>query len=109
VLFPPDVKALIAGHFHTFEVVSFSTPQPPQFVAGNSGDWLDAALPSPFPMSLTPAPGAIVAGIVYSNRFGFMTMEREGAAWAIKAHDRDGVAYTTCTLLEKKAVCRQMP
>ena len=27
-LFPPDVKALLSGHVHLFEVVSFSTPQP---------------------------------------------------------------------------------
>ena len=32
VLLPPNVKALMSGHVHLFEVVSFSTPQPAQFV-----------------------------------------------------------------------------
>ena len=44
-LFPPNVKALMSGHIHLFEVVSFSTPQPAQFVSGNGGDWIDTPLP----------------------------------------------------------------
>ena len=57
VLFPPEVKALLAGHVHLFEVVSFSTPQPAQFVSGNGGDWIDTPLPSPLPAGTTPMPG----------------------------------------------------
>ncbi len=34
VLFPPNVQALLAGHIHLFEVVSFSTAQPPQVIVG---------------------------------------------------------------------------
>ena len=79
-LFPPDVKALISGHVHLFEMVSFSTPQPAQFVSGFGGDWVDSKLPLPLAASLTPAPGAIVSAIVASNRFGFMTMQRDGTA-----------------------------
>ena len=45
-LFPPSVKALLSGHVHLFEVVSYSTPQPAQFVSGNGGDWIDRPLPT---------------------------------------------------------------
>ena len=53
----PSVQALLAGHVHLFEVVSFSTPQPAQFVSGNGGDWIDTPLPSPLPAGTTPMPG----------------------------------------------------
>jgi hypothetical protein len=104
-LYPPNVQALLSGHVHLFEVVTFATPQPPQFVTGNGGDWLDTPLRLPLPPGTTPAPGAVVAAIVASNRFGFMTMERDGARWRMVAHDVRGVPMTTCTLSERRAVC----
>ena len=105
VLFPPSVKALLAGHVHLFEVVSFSTGQPAQFVSGNGGDWVDTPLPLPLPAGTTPAPGAVVASTVATNRFGFMTMERAGAGWRMVARDALGAPMTTCTLFERHATC----
>ena len=48
-LFPPNVEALLSGHNHLFEIVSFATPHPPQFITGNGGDWADEPFPVPFP------------------------------------------------------------
>jgi hypothetical protein len=109
VLFPPSVQALLAGHVHLFEVVSFATPQPAQFVSGNGGDWVDRPLPDPLPPGMTPAPGAVVAGLVASNRFGFMTIERDGTRWRMVAHDARGATMTTCTLFERRATCDPVP
>jgi hypothetical protein len=105
VLFPPNVHALLAGHVHPFQVVSFSTPQPAQFVSGNGGVSLDQPLPMPFPAGATPAAGAVVAGLVSSNAFGFMTLERAGAGWTMTARDVRGTAVATCALRGKKATC----
>ena len=105
VLFPPNVQALLAGHVHIFEVVSFSTAQPAQFVTGTGGDLLDMNLPSPLPAGTTPAPGAVVASMVATNRFGFMTMERDGALWRMVARDARGAPMTSCTLFERRATC----
>jgi Calcineurin-like phosphoesterase len=105
VLFPPDIKALISGHVHLFEVVSFSTPHPAQFVSGIGGDWVDAKLPLPLAAERTPAPAAIVAGIVATNRFGYMTMQRDGAGWTMTARSVKGEPMTTCTLFERRADC----
>jgi hypothetical protein len=105
VLFPPNVQALLSGHVHLFEVVTFATPQPTQIVAGNGGDWIDTPLPLPLPPGTTPAPGTVVAGLVASNRFGFMTMERVGARWRMIAHDVRGAPMMTCTLFERRASC----
>jgi hypothetical protein len=105
VLFPPTVQALLAGHVHLFEVVTFSTPHPPQFVSGNGGDWIDPPLPTPFPAAAMPAPGAVVTGLVATDRFGFMTMERDGAGWRMTARDARGAPMTACALSGRKAGC----
>lgn len=105
VLFPPNIEALLAGHNHVFQMVSFATAQPPQFVSGNAGDWVDQPFPTPFPAGLEPSPGAVVAEIVATNRFGFMAMERAGTGWTMTAWDLHGAALTTCTLGERKARC----
>jgi hypothetical protein len=105
VLFPPNVAALISGHVHLFEVVSFTTPQPVQLVSGNGGDWIDTPLPLPLAAGTTPFPGAVVSGIVATNRFGFMTMERAGSGWTMTARDRTGSPLTTCALTQRRAEC----
>ncbi len=105
VLFPPNVQALLAGHVHLFQVVSFSTGQPAQFVSGNGGDIVDTPLPLPLPAGTPPAPGAVVAGTVATNRFGFMTIERAAAGWRMIAHDARGAPMTSCALFQRRATC----
>lgn len=105
VLFPPTIEATLAGHNHVLEVVTFSTPHPPQFITGNGGDWADEPFPVPFPAGAAPAPGAVVAELVASTRFGFMTMERDGAGWRLQAWDANGQPMTSCTLGRRKASC----
>ncbi len=105
VLFPPTIEALLAGHNHILEIVSFRTPHPPQFITGNGGDWADQPFPVPFPADAQPAPGAVVAEIVSSTRFGFMTMERNGPGWRLTAWDANGQLLTSCTLGERRAAC----
>ena len=105
VLFPPNVLATFAGHNHLLEVVSFSTPHPAQFVFGNGGDFADVPLRLPLPPGTTPAPGAVVAGIVALSPFGYTTMGRDGAGWKLVARDVRGGLMTTCALAGKRASC----
>ena len=104
-LYPPSVKALLSGHVHLFEVVSFSTPQPAQFVSGNGGDWIDTPLPQPLPAGVVPVPGSTMSTLVATNRFGFMTMDRDGPRWRIVAHDAHSAPLFVCTLVERQAIC----
>jgi hypothetical protein len=104
-LFPPNVAAVLSGHVHLFEIVGFSTPQPPQLVSGNGGDLADTPLPLPLPAGATPFPGAAVSSIVATNRFGFATMERAGRGWTMTARDRAGTPMTACTLIERRIEC----
>ena len=103
--FPASIHALLNGHVHLFEVVSFATPQPAQFVSGNSGDWVHPRLPNPLPASATPAPGAVVAHLTSTNAFGFMTIEPDGSQWKMVARDVRGVPMTTCILRDTKVAC----
>ena len=107
--FPPTVQALLSGHNHMLEVVSFSTGHPPQFITGNAGDWLDPPLKLPLQPGIEPAPGAVVAAIVASDRFGFMTMERAGAGWTLRAYDVAGGVLGVCELLSRTARCTPDP
>ncbi len=105
-LFPVAFEALISGHNHLFEIVSFSTPQPTQLISGNGGAWADIALPRPLPSGATPSPGALIGSIVSTNQSGFMTIERDlEGAWRIEARDRQGRFFTTCMLRDSKTRC----
>lgn len=104
VLFPPNVQAVLSGHVHMMQIVSFSTPQPPIFVPGNGGTELVAEF-TEFPPDNTPVPDAVVAGLLHTASFGFMTMERAASGWTITAFDRTGRPQTTCTLFARKASC----
>ena len=105
-LFPSNVDALISGHNHLFEIVSFSTPQPTQLISGNGGAWVDVPLPRELPNGATPSPGARIGSIVSTNQSGFMVIERVlDDAWRIEARDRRGQLFTTCTLRDSKTRC----
>jgi hypothetical protein len=50
-------------------------------------------------------PGAVVANLLHTASFGFMTMERAASGWTITAFDRTGRPQTTCALFARKASC----
>src|ERR1700674_5248302 len=56
-LFPSNVQALIAGHSHLFEMVSFVSAHPTQLISGNGGKGAAAPLPSPQPTGAWGAAG----------------------------------------------------
>ena len=107
LLLPPNVQALLAGHAHLWEQVSFSSPHPTQFVTGFSGTAEDT-VPLPTDTSdVHPAPGAVIdAFSSWVGGFGFMTMEREGGgSWRIEVHDRTGAVKNRCRLTGRQSSC----
>jgi hypothetical protein len=105
-LFPSNFEALMSGHVHLFEIVSYATAQPTQLISGNGGAWADVTLPRELPKGATPSPGAQIGSIVSTNQPGFTTLERGiDNAWRIEARDRQGQLFTTCTLRDSKARC----
>jgi hypothetical protein len=108
LIMPPRVNALLSGHVHVWQEVSFSTPHPTQFVAGFSGTMEDVVpLPAVLPSGATPAPGAVVEHhSSWANGFGFMTMERKGSnQWDVKVWDSSGQQVNTCSIDGRHSVC----
>jgi len=107
LLLPPRVQALLSGHVHLWEQVSFRTDHPSQFIAGFSGT-LEDVVPLPAdPTSVQPAPGAVIHQFsVWQGGFGFMTMERAAAdTWHVGVYDRHGVLRNRCRLQGRQSSC----
>jgi hypothetical protein len=47
----------------------------------------------------------VIADFLSTTRFGFMTMEREGAGWSMRAFDDDGRPMVSCTVAARRAAC----
>jgi len=108
MLFPPKVDVLLSGHIHLWEMVSFKSDHPAQFIAGFGGTQEDIVpLPAIPPPDATPAPGAVVQAMSsWVDGFGFMTMERVSAdRWTAQIRDVDGDVVNTCEINGSKAVC----
>ncbi|MDL2354811.1 MAG: metallophosphoesterase [Pseudomonadota bacterium] len=107
-LLPDGVKAVLSGHVHLWEQVSFSSAHPSQFISGFSGTAEDIVpLPATLPEGVVPAPGAVVRNMSsWIDGFGFMTMERTGATeWTVKVWDTSGAVRNTCTLSGNQSAC----
>jgi hypothetical protein len=105
---PPRIDAMLSGHVHVWEEISFSTPHPTQFIAGFSGTAEDIVpLPATIPAGQTPAPGAIVDHFSsWVNGFGYMTMERQGSnQWNVKIWDLQGKEVNACRIDGSKSSC----
>jgi hypothetical protein len=108
LIMPPRVNALLSGHVHLWEEVSFSSPHPTQFIAGFSGTMEDIVpLPAQLPQGATPAPGAVVEHFSsWINGFGFMTLERKGSKqWDVKVWDTEGRQINACSVEGSHSSC----
>ncbi len=112
LLFPPNVNALFSGHIHVFQMTSFSTPHPTQFISGNAGSWVDEPNFESLPQGASTYGPAVIDQFTTTNQYGFMTMERvwdkntqTGADWVMREWDVDGRLLTTCLLSGSKGKC----
>jgi hypothetical protein len=101
--YPPNTGIAMHGHVHDFQALNFSSNHPATFVAGNGGDNLDAMLPAMFdPNGDLPAPGTAISSFAYSNEFGFLVMDRVGAAgtknWKFTSYRTNGTIIAVCTM-----------
>ncbi|MBQ5965131.1 metallophosphoesterase [Massilia sp. ZL223] len=105
---PASVSMLLSGHVHLWEQLSFSSRHPTQLVSGFSGTAEDTLpLPAVIPPGTGPAPGAVVEHFSsWVDGFGFMTLERSGAAsWEVGVWDRHGRQRNRCTVEGSKSRC----
>jgi hypothetical protein len=108
LIMPPRINALLSGHVHMWQEVSFSSPHPTQFIAGFSGTMEDVVpLPAELPRGAAPAPGAVVEHhSSWVGGFGFMTMERTGTnQWEVGVWDTDGHQVNSCRVDGRHSAC----
>jgi hypothetical protein len=108
-LYPAGVEAALHGHVHTFEALSFAPPHPATIVTGQGGDILDADLPEVLPPGAGDAAGVVPELITHARGFGYLVMERSGAAWTVRARDVDGALIAECTLAAARLQCSRHP
>ena len=99
---PPNVGLMIAGHIHTFEAINYESGAPPQIIAGEGGDLLDAA-----PADLS---GRSVLAMKISNGlslpgYGFLLLTQADGKWTIDVRSADGTSMRTCELAERRLSC----
>ena len=107
-LMPENVKAVLSGHVHLWQQISFSSAHPTQFISGFSGTSGDTVpLPQALPQAGRPAPGAVVEDMSsWVGGFGYMTMERTGVdQWAVTVWDTQGAVRNTCIVTGSKSRC----
>ena len=106
----PNVQALISGHHHTFELMTYVEDLPLQIVSGHGGD--DLSLSAPTVVKDLLINGVKVKdGVGRPGIFGFSMLERApndktGLNWTLTGYDIAGKAIATCDIKGKDASCR---
>jgi Calcineurin-like phosphoesterase len=93
---------MLSGHIHAFEALNYRDTAPPQIIAGNSGDNLDAAPEHVVGLNLG---GQIVKDGMTLPGFGFLMMTKEANDWHIDLYRVDGTAEGHCTLANRRVDC----
>jgi len=96
--FPAGVELSLHGHVHNFQAIDFLSDHPATLVAGHGGDNLDRDIPAQIDETYPSAAGVRVHFIAHANRFGYLVLERSGAAWSVQARAVDGALLAQCTL-----------
>jgi len=97
ILSNSGIQLLLSGHVHLFELLSFADFRPLQLIVGTGGTQLDDKLVDQ--LEGIPVAGTTVSTSHHLNQFGFMTLERLGAAeWLAQQHSSTGEIKLTCRL-----------
>ena len=94
---PANVQALLSGHIHTFQALSYEQDLPAQIVSGHGGDELHSTAPSN-PVGLTINGVKVKAGTGASGVFGFVMLTRDGENWRLTNHDLTGKRRESCLM-----------
>jgi hypothetical protein len=91
--FSNGVKLILTGHIHTFEILRFDVPRPPQVVVGTGGTELDP--PITMTVTGTTVAEAKVTGFETIDRFGYLLFERERNNWKASFRNAAGETLTS--------------
>jgi hypothetical protein len=101
---PPNVQAILSGHIHTFEVMSYMGDLPIQIVSGNGGDRLEENPLAQFDRrQIDDVKVKIGRGVPHS--FGFAMLERNDGEWSVVSYDRHASKLMTCRMRGRTINC----
>jgi hypothetical protein len=103
----PNVQALITGHQHVFEALSYTQDIPVALISGHGGDDLALKVPKD-PVGLTINGMTIKAGIARPGIFGFSLLERvpDGSGnWRFTGFDVQGQKIGSCLMNGRSLEC----
>ena len=101
--FPDAITAVVSGHLHRFQLVSYGAARPTQIVAGQGGSKLDTAKLSDFGgRSLM---GATVATWRDRLELGFVVLDAEPGGWKSTTYDVAGEPGVVCHLRSRDVTC----
>jgi predicted phosphodiesterase len=108
---PSNVQAMLSGHIHTFEVMSYTHELPVQIVSGNGGDELECAREEGKCHRLVNFDGLRIGNVKIKtgrgvpNSFGFAMLERHRDHWAVAGHDAHANMRMTCRMRGRAINC----
>jgi hypothetical protein len=108
-ILPSAIDAVLSGHVHIWEQVSYPARYPSQFVTGFSGTLEDVVpLPQKLPTNYSPVPDVTPdAFSSWVDGFGYMTLERRGARqWDATVWSVDGRVMNRCKIVGRRSRCR---
>jgi hypothetical protein len=102
---PANVEALLSGHQHTFQVLSYVEDLPLQIVSGHGGAELHRLAPSD-PAGLVINGVHVKAGLGTPGRFGFAMLERNSNGWTIINYSTSGEVLASCRFQARALSCQ---
>ena len=100
--FPKTIELMLSGHIHAFESINYAGTLPPQLIAGNSGDTLNAA---PADLSGVNLGGLPVASGFTLPGFGFLILTKGATEWNIDVYNVRGVKQRSCVFAARRLSC----
>jgi hypothetical protein len=101
---PDNVRAILSGHLHVFQIAGFRENSPVQLVVGNGGDALDMYAPAQFD-GLRIGPVTVERGRSVTGVFGFATLERSDDLWRVTDFNAEGKPLLRCALRDRNLDC----
>ncbi|CAN2535648.1 hypothetical+protein [Methylocapsa aurea] len=101
---PSGVQAILSGHLHAFEALSFREDRPAQFVVGVGGTAMDPRIPANFD-GATIGEATVEHGRGVAATFGFAIFERGDGEWIVTNYDAHAAPLLRCHLRGRKIDC----
>ncbi|MFH9553940.1 metallophosphoesterase [Streptomyces sp. NPDC017435] len=102
-----NIRMVLSGHAHLYQMIDFDTARPPQLTVGFSGgDPLEQG-PNDAAVLGTPVgtpPQAVHHSLTQGGVFGYAVLNRNAGTWDLTSHDPTGALRgQTCTLSRNAA------